>query len=226
MMKPRLIVPLFAVLSLFALPSAAPSPRVGPETGVSNDRIAYRRLTWGDFRVNDKAPGKSAQTQTFLSYQYTARSEGLPGAFNARVAEITFNCGFDRGKSWRRSTVSPNNRLLLEHEQGHLDITELKKRQLQLLLPEELPQAEGPNPKVALAELDRKMREFYRWHVEDMERIQRRYDRETEHGVQREAQAHWNLRLRMALEVAGEALAVPRRQETPPLPALPVPSSR
>jgi hypothetical protein len=217
---------MLAALSLFALPSAAPPSFARQDHSVGADRIPYRRLTWADFRVNDKAPGKSAQTQAFLSYQYTARSEGVPGAFYAHVAEITYNCGFDRTKSWRRSSVSLNNRLLLEHEQGHLDLTELKRRQLQLLTSEELPQGEGATARAALTDLDRKMREFYKWHVEDMERIQRRYDRETEHGVQREMQAQWNLRVRTALQVVNQPAPVTAENAPPPVsPLPPIPGS-
>ena len=131
-MGPRFGVTTFvaAALSLLALSVGEPSAHAGRANPREAERISYRQLTWADFHVNNKAPGKSAQTLTFLSYQYTARAEGIPGTFTARAVETTFHCGFDRSKSWRRSTVSLDNRLLLIHEQGHFDITELKRRQL------------------------------------------------------------------------------------------------
>jgi hypothetical protein len=229
-MSPRSIVTtsVAAALALLVLLVGGPSTYAGPENPREAERIPYRQLTWADFRVNDAAPGKSAQTLTFLSYQYTARAEGIPGAFTAKVAETIFNGGFDRSKSWRRSSVSLDNRLLLIHEQGHFDITELKRRQLQQLPLDELPEGAGPTPKAALDDLDQKMRAFYRWHVADMEQIQRRYDRETEHGIQRDLQAQWNTRLRVALQIAAQPVTPPSSVATsnPSSPApLPVPAN-
>jgi hypothetical protein len=185
-----------------------------------NERFSYRRLTWADFRVDDKSPGKSAQTQAFLSYQYSARAEGVPSTFQARVTSITFAGGFDRTKSWRRSSVSTNNRLLLEHEQGHLDLTELKRRELMQLPLTDLPIGEGSTPRSALTDLDTKMRAFYKWHMKDLEQTQRRYDRETEHGTIRPVQERWNTQVRVALQLA---LHPPPQENNAPIP-LPIPA--
>src|SRR5262249_7873968 len=106
---------------------------------------------------------------------------------------------FDRAKSWRRSDVSRHDVELLEHEQGHLDINELKVRQLQALGLADMPTGKGSTAKAALNDLNARLTAFQREQTRDMDRIQKRYDAETQYGTFQDQQRSWNVRLRHAL---------------------------
>jgi hypothetical protein len=195
-----------AAIACFVTATSAQSEG-GRNSAAKRDRIPHRRLSWSDFRVDDKAPGLSAQTQTFLSYKYTASALAsvLGDQHTASIARIEFIGGFDRARSWRRSSVQVDNVLLLEHEQGHLDLNELKLRQLRAMEPEEMPTGQGKTAKMALDDLDNKLRGVYRWHLDDLEKTQKRYDRETRYGTNRKVQAEWTERLRKALDMTHSA---------------------
>lgn len=191
------------VLLLFAQTPVALGNR---DVRTRRDRVPYKRLSWSDFRVDDTSPGLSAQTQTYLSYRYTARAERAPLAttFSASVASITFTGGFDRARSWRRSSVAESNSVLLEHEQGHLDINELKLRQLKNLHVTELPMGRGKTAKAALDDLDSRLKKSYQWHLDDLEKTQIRYDRETNYGTRLDPQRDWSARLQRAISATDE----------------------
>jgi hypothetical protein len=192
---------------------AEPAHPVGQSTGtdqndinlnglvpVSPSRFSYRQLRWSDFKVDDNAPGMSAQTQTFIKFRYssTARRVGL--TYDARVSEVVFEGGFDRAKSWRRSTVPSDDICLLAHEQGHIDINEIHLRRLKALAPSSFPTGSGASAREALADLGVKVKAIYDAEVVAMQEEQKRYDQETRHGTIRPAQKLWALRLKQALE--------------------------
>jgi hypothetical protein len=190
----------FLLVLLLMSTTGAKGNRDNPPIG--KDRIPYKRLTWNDFRVNDTAKGLSAQTQTFLEYRYSARAVRTPYTkeFIATITRIEFHGGFDRSQSWRRSTVKLDNTLLLGHEQGHLDINELKLRQLRSLALETLPSGKAFSAKAALADLDRKLKKTFQWHLDDLARTQKRYDEETAFGTITELQEQWATNLQNALQ--------------------------
>lgn len=174
-----------------------------------SERLSYRALTWDDYRVDDRASGLSAQTQTFLGYRLEARATGSGQSFTAIVASISFYGGMDRSRSWRRSIVDREDRLLLEHEQGHLDINEIKLRQLRALAHSDMPVGSGRTAKDALADLSRRMLSIYQGHVAEMQAAQRRYDDETGHGTREEVQREWTARLRRGLEMVNLGRRLP-----------------
>jgi hypothetical protein len=188
----------FSLVWLASFPCLA---REGNSERAESTRLPYRQLTWSDFRVDDVSRGFSAQTETFLTYGYTARVTGRDGQFEAIVLKITFTGGFDRTKSWRRSSVSLDDAQLLEHEQGHLDINELKVRQLQALGLIDLPTGRGSTAKAALNDLNARLTAFQREQRQDMDRTQKRYDAETRFGTDQDQQHVWSARLRQALKM-------------------------
>jgi hypothetical protein len=190
----------FLLLALLLLNVSSPCP-AEKKGALASTHLPYRRLTWSDFRIDDVSPGFSAQTETFLTYQYTARTAGWPGQYEATLVAITFVGGVDRAKSWRRSSVSPADTQLLAHEQGHLDINELKVRQLRTLSLIDLPTGRGKTVNEALEDLNKHLSVFQREQTRDMDNVQRQYDAETRHGTDREMQAQWSARLRHALQV-------------------------
>lgn len=164
-----------------------------------SNRIAYRRLTWDDFRVDDNTSGLSAQTHTFTSFAFKSKVVGHSGAYTATAYQLTFDGGFDKGSSWRRSYVTENGELLLAHEQGHFDIEELKLRQLRRWKIADLPQGFSTTPEDAHKDLKKRLDALYQAEVDDMKKIQRRYDAETDHGTRREIQLAWTEKLNKAL---------------------------
>ncbi|GAB4466174.1 MAG: hypothetical protein OHK0029_37300 [Armatimonadaceae bacterium] len=168
-----------------------------------NGRVPHKKLTWSDFRVDDDAEGLSAQTQTFVTYTYTGRAVRRAGEtrFTATVAKIRFDGGFDRNNSWRRSEVRADDLLLLEHEQGHLDLNEIKVRQLRAIPLTELPAGSGATSREALADLEKKLRTWSQWHLDDLEKTQKQYDEETQFGTKREVQRQWTTRLQNTLRL-------------------------
>jgi len=190
---------LFALVLLVSLPCVAREEGSGGRAETA--RLPYHQLTWSDFRIDDVSQGFSAQTETFLSYGYSARVTWREGQFEATVLKITFAGGLDRTKSWRRSSVSLDDAQLLEHEQGHLDINELKVRQLQALGPTYLTTGKGSTAKTALNDLNVRLAAFQREQTRDLDRTQKRYDAETRFGTDRDRQHDWNARLRQALKM-------------------------
>ncbi|MDX1933742.1 MAG: hypothetical protein SFU56_14180 [Capsulimonadales bacterium] len=183
--------------SAFASPVRADDP---PASGENATRITYRQLTWDDFRVDDRTPGMSAQSHIYTSFGFKSRVEGRNDSYVATVTELTFNGGFDRQRSWRRSSVGARSELLLDHEQGHFDLAELKLRQLRRWKPEEMPTGAGRSPEEAYRDLKKKLQTRYHDEIKDLERTQRRYDEETKHGVRRDIQNQWRERIDRALK--------------------------
>jgi hypothetical protein len=215
MVRAYRFIALTALLPAVLSPCLRVGARAGDTLGLAPGRVLYKTLTWDDYRVDDDAPGMSAQTQTFIGYSYKARAEGSGKQFTATVISITFYGGMDQTRSWRRSSVRRDDSLLLQHEQGHLDINEVKARQLQMLGPADMPRGTGKDPKEALADLDRQMVRTYKSHVEEMQVVQRRYDEETAHGTRPEQQNAWSGRLRRALQ------SLPQRRSAPSPPPKP-----
>jgi hypothetical protein len=200
----RILLPLFLLFCVAVVP---PSFADDPPTAKDSDLISYRRLTWDDFRVDDKAPGMAAQTHTFITFSFRSRIAGHDGAFTASATDLTFVGGFDRKRSWRRSSVSEQNEQLLAHEQGHFDLEELKLRQFRRWKVQDLPQGHGTTSDLAYDDLKKRLQALYHTEVDDLEKMQRQYDEETNHGTRREIQEQWTQRINHALQLL------------PPLPA-------
>ena len=147
---------------------------------------AERRLTWADFRGRpDLASGVAAVT----TYAITWESDCSPDGFRFRVTSV-----FIPDQSWVKPDVpalDEESRRTLAHEQTHFDLSEIQARKLRrelgrLVMPcrlteEELAAAVAP---LFQEEVD----------------LQRRYDRETNHGLDRAQQARWEDDVRRELE--------------------------
>ena len=198
-MKSRFIPVLLA--ALFTLSVAPAGAQSGTQVGSDkSSRFSYRPLTWDDFKVDDDAPGLAAQTQTFITFRYSSRARRNGFSFQANVTEVTFEGGFDKEKSWRRSRIQTDNIPLLVHEQGHLDINEIHLRRLKALLLSSFPQGTGTSARAALSDLSAKMKDLYESATRAMEAEQKRYDAETSNGTRRDIQREWTQRLKKDLE--------------------------
>lgn len=159
---------------------------------ISRGFFPYHHLAADDFPVDDAVVSPSEMnTRGFFHYTYHARWTNEPsGGAVARVTDLTVRSGFDRNKSWKRShaRVTP---LLLEHEQGHLDLNELHTTMHLRVTLQELPVGRGANGDAAMADLATKLQSL----ADDVTRVaqieQDRYDAETDHGRKPAIQHQW-----------------------------------
>ena len=129
-----------------------------------------KRLTWGDYLAKPSSSSDAAAiTSTALGLEYHVRN-------NALTYKIT--CKFSKTRSWGKYKTD----YILEHEQGHFDITEIFARKLENALREY-----DFNPKKFKNDLD----QIYREIMEKKEELQNQYDVETDYSRNKEKQAEW-----------------------------------
>jgi len=86
-----------------------------------------RNLTWQDFRPVQNSPAPPAQAQTAARWSTTGWSvRAVNGEYRVQGARV--NVSMDRHNSW--AVAGGTNAALLQHEQGHYDITGLIARDL------------------------------------------------------------------------------------------------
>lgn len=103
---------------------------------------------------------------------------------------VTLVAYFDRNKSWVCRHHA--DAFLLQHEQGHFDLTEAYARKLR--------------KKVASLKLNREnfsseIQKFYNWAWEDLQKQQAAYDKATDHGAVDFAQHTWDKYIKEHLEL-------------------------
>lgn len=137
-----------------------------------------RLLMWEDFRA--EAPGNShfaayTMTRVNLESAYTGRGKLWSGEFKVEAV-------FLPEKSWVRNDRRSRSERVLAHEQLHFDIAELSARKLRKAL-SELPEWS--------ADLKQRANKLFEQCVEEGEQMQKRYDKETNHGLDSAAQERW-----------------------------------
>ena len=138
-----------------------------------------RTLTWADYQGKaDPDAGAAASTATYLSVEYNFK-DGKLG--------YVITCSFSRSKSWGLT----KNDYILSHEQGHFDIAEIFARRLY--------------KKLKAYEFDKKnyqtdLRRIYEDITDEKEEMQNRYDRETNHSINKEKQAGWLEKIKIELK--------------------------
>ncbi|MDP4209568.1 MAG: DUF922 domain-containing protein [Bacteroidota bacterium] len=155
----------------------------------TNDAIIYwnkhKRLTWSDFRGKvsplDSATDNVAIASTDISILYENTGKRL----TFKVVSY-----FRKNKSWTRDTISE---ILLKHEQGHFDISELYARKLRKFL-------QNFNPKQSVQVLESGINLL----TLEADVFQGKYDEETEHGKLKTKQAEWNNLINEELEQLNE----------------------
>lgn len=145
-------------------------------------------LTWKDFRAQPvKNSPYKANTNAGLSYSWSLKKEN-------EVIELQYEVFsfFNPEGSW----VFPESKseYLLAHEQLHFDITELHARKLRKELEHVSVNQLEKNPKEVL-------NSFYKRIEKERAAMQQRYDRETNHSINKEAEAKWQEFVREELEM-------------------------
>ena len=148
-----------------------------------HDRIAPETLDWDThFRANPDANSKyTAVTSTIWQYGYRSTIRG-----NNLQLDFNFLGGVDVNRSWvKRDKIRNRNvsRQLLKHEQGHVYINFLLLKKGEYILKNQGYTIQ--NYKRLIDKTAKDIGKFYN----DM---QERYDVETKHGMDIEAQQKWD----------------------------------
>jgi hypothetical protein len=155
-------------------------------------------LAPADFRaaVPDPQPvkdGVKLRAMTDVEIRYTTRyrwDEPTPGKVSARLTRFDCQAVLLPEKCWNKE---PDDRRLLDHEQGHFDITEINARRAQQtfdqLIADQRLVGNGSDERSAVSDLDKKVHDEMQ-KVFDRERDEQiKYDRVTNHGRSFAAQA-------------------------------------
>ncbi len=149
------------------------------------DWSASRRLTWNDFKAKPE-PGSDvvAITTSILSIEYKISGSGFDYKIKSR---------FSKTNSWGLRKTD----YILSHEQGHFDIAEIFARKLHQRLSEY---------RFNKRTIDRDLDKIYNRILEEKEKMQNDYDRETKHSINKEKQAVWLKKIsKMLVEYKGYA---------------------
>lgn len=134
-----------------------------------------RPLTWNDFKAEPKeSVPYEANTNTgiLFSWNYSTES-GEP------VLKYEVLSNFYPESSWVKNVEETN--YLLGHEQLHFDITELNARKLRKAIDEYKP---GRN-------IRKELNQLYEQIEQERVKMQNRFDVETNHSQNKEAEAKW-----------------------------------
>lgn len=189
---------------------------VGAQVGLAAsaneiDWNAEQPLTWDDFdgpvpRGADEARVASTTSSIAWSYEYEIRWSGEKCDFS--IVRLDSVARFHRDSSWvRRGHRTPE---VLEHEQGHFDIAQLydeKFRETTRKLVGSSQECVGQSQRRATRNAERQIARLVGAIYDEVwrqyELRQEAYDRETNHGIDREAQADWTQEIAGSLRSAG-----------------------
>lgn len=154
----------------------------------------YRQgpLTKDDFRAKaDPQSPYLARTETDYRYRYAYRYSVQRGETIVTLTEIELWAILKADESWNRR---PDDEALLDHEQGHFDITQLAALEAQAVIQQRIDK--GPKVQVkaitqteAVKRLEDQIKALVKPYVEDSLAAQREYDKATAHGTDAAAQA-------------------------------------
>lgn len=164
-----------------SLPQAAPT-RVTVEPFVWS---AERRLTWGDFAG---APDVRSKAAAMTAYAISLNTACADGVLASKVTST-----FLPNASWVKPGYSKDRRAetTLRHEQAHFDLSEVVARRLR----DDLRELRSPCD----VKDDARAALYARYQKEDAT-MQRRYDRETNHGTDLNQQRLWESRIQSWLK--------------------------
>lgn len=163
----------------------------------AEDLVPYRRLAWSDFRVDPQQTGTmSAATEGRIKYDFQWEWVQRGETVTVRLTRLTVESFFDREASWRKQDLGTAPALLLEHEQGHLDIVHSAALALKRLTPADFGTESATDLTTARDRLLTRARRVFDDALVATRRRQTQYDMETRHGRERDAQARWSALLR------------------------------
>jgi pullulanase/glycogen debranching enzyme len=142
-----------------------------------------KRLTWDDYLAKPSSSTDAAAiTSTALGIEYHLKNNALT---------YTITCRFSKNNSWGRHKTE----YILQHEQGHFDITELFARKLAKELREY---------KFDPHKYQDDVGKIYKKLMYEKEEYQNKYDKETDFSRNKEQQAEWLEKIRDELDELDE----------------------
>jgi hypothetical protein len=134
------------------------------------DWSATRKLTWNDYKAKpDRGNDDAASTTTYLGIEYNITSSSFGYKIQSR---------FSKTRSWGRY----KDDYVLSHEQGHFDIAEIFARKLNKQMSEYV-----FHKKTYQQDLNT----IYNDILNEKDKMQNNYDKETNHSINKEQQAEW-----------------------------------
>jgi len=135
---------------------------------------AERPLTWADFKgIPAKDSPNAALTSSGILADFSFGSKGL---------SFKIKCRFNKNRSW----VKIKTDVILKHEQGHFDITEIFARKFNKALLEY-----SYNDKTVQNDLQK----IYQDILNEHQQWQILYDKETNHSINLEMQRNWEVKI-------------------------------
>ena len=140
---------------------------------------ASRRLTWKDYKAApERGSDAAASTTSYLAIEYNIRSNSFGYKIQSR---------FSKTRSWGLHKTD----YILSHEQGHFDIAEIFARKL--------------HKKMSEYRFDKKtyqkdVNKIYHEILDEKEKMQNDYDKETNHSIRKKEQAEWLKKIAEMLE--------------------------
>lgn len=149
------------------------------------------KLTWSDFTGESNTSSKyHASTQSGVQY-----GSSWSGSSNELTLNFTVFAYFDKTRSWVKPWKGTER--LLEHEQLHFDISELHARKLKQAL----------STYAFTKRHEKEVKALFTENTEARNAMQAKYDLETDHMVNREAQARWEKYIAEELDKLAEFAA-------------------
>lgn len=137
-----------------------------------------QKVQWKDFTA--KAPkGSKAHALTATEISYSLKYNERKKAYEADV-----KCIFVKNKSWVKENPTP---ALLKHERLHFDIAEIASRKIRMgIIKERVLARKNPAEKI---------KQIYKREMQAYEKMQKAYDRESDHSLNQEKQNLWNTKV-------------------------------
>ena len=143
-------------------------------------------LTADDFRGGPPDDSSAAaKTATQFTFEFKYRYKSTARVTTVTLDRITITACIRRDQSWNRY---PDDKRLLDHEQGHADIAEIHCLQARLAFRKQLAKGQGPSATAsslseAVASLDRAIRKELAGFEKAARDADAEYDRATANGV-------------------------------------------
>ena len=135
-----------------------------------------KHLTWSDFKGKpNQNSGAAASTASGISFGFSVRRVGN------RITQFTTNveCLFYPYESWVKQESANNH--ILGHEQLHFDITELHTRKFRKQISQMKPSSN----------IKSRLNTLYKSISKASHDMQKLYDKETNHSINKKMQAYW-----------------------------------
>lgn len=142
-----------------------------------------RKLSWADYKARpDPESDAAASTTTYLLIDYYISRNNFSYKIESR---------FSKSRSWGLHKTD----YILAHEQGHFDIAEVYARKLNQRMHAYTFNARS---------YDKDLKKIYEEVTKEKLETQNRYDRETNHSINREQQAAWLKKIAVMLKEYAE----------------------